>query len=150
MHHGALARVTEIASRTLLFNLAALFWITLLPFGAKNAAEHPLDPLGASMIAASCGAYLLSLAAARLSSHSTIDDLPELRPWQLRRIRLMSVVVSLDFACAALSWSNPWFGYAASLGTVMFWLIMPAPPDVERKHLEQAATVEEVAPEAAG
>src|SRR5258708_38683085 len=73
LHHGGLARVTEISSRTLLFNLVALFWVTLLPFGARNAAERPLDPLGPSLLAASCGFYFVSILATRLSAHSAID-----------------------------------------------------------------------------
>jgi len=55
LHHGALARVVEVNTRTLTLNLLTLFWITLLPYGAKNAAERPLEPLGASLISACCG-----------------------------------------------------------------------------------------------
>jgi uncharacterized membrane protein len=79
VHHGALARVLDIRTRTLLLNLLALFWVTLLPFAAKNAAEFPLDGLGASLMAVSCGAYLASIVVMRLSAHSVIDDLPSMR-----------------------------------------------------------------------
>ena len=140
IHHGILARVTEISSRSLMFNLVALFWITLLPFGAKNAAQHPVDPLGASMIAACCGAYLLSVLGARLSAHSTIDDNAAMRAWRLGRIWIISAVISIDFACAGLSWFNPWFGYAVSVATVILLVVMPTPADVERRRLAQTGT----------
>ena len=50
-HHGALARVDKITHRALLFNLLILFWVTLLPFAAENAADRPLEPLGPSLLA---------------------------------------------------------------------------------------------------
>src|SRR6476646_7602836 len=46
--------------RALLFNLLILFCVTLLPFAAENAADRPLDPLGASFRACSCGGFFLS------------------------------------------------------------------------------------------
>ena len=55
-HHGALARVDKITHRALLFNLLILFWVTLLPFAAENAADRPLEPLGPSLLAFCCGA----------------------------------------------------------------------------------------------
>jgi uncharacterized membrane protein len=39
-HHGALARADKITHRALLFNLLVLFWMTLLPFAAQNAADR--------------------------------------------------------------------------------------------------------------
>jgi uncharacterized membrane protein len=41
VHHGVLVRVVEINSRTLKLNLLSLFWITLIPFGAKSVADRP-------------------------------------------------------------------------------------------------------------
>lgn len=133
VHHGALARVLEIRTRTLLLNLFALFWVTLLPFAAKNAAEHPLDPLGASLMSASCGAYLGSIVAMRLSAHSAIDDNPRMRRWRRGRVWLGSGIVATNFCGAALSWASPWLGYAVATATIVLLLALPSPPEAERR-----------------
>jgi uncharacterized membrane protein len=132
-HHGALARVDRINSRALLLNLAALFWATLLPFAAKNAAERPLEPLGASIMAASCGAYLLFFMAMRMSLHSAIDDNVQMRAWRRGRVLIAAGLVLADFACALLSWLTPWTGYAAALTTVLVLLLLPSPPEMEER-----------------
>jgi uncharacterized membrane protein len=132
-HHGALARVLEIRTRTLLLNLVSLFWVTLLPFAAKCAAERPDDPLGASLMAASVGGFLGSMIAMRLSAHSTIDDNPKLRRWRAGRLWLGMAFTLGDFAAAAAAWTWPWTGYAAALATVVMMLLMPTPAEVERR-----------------
>jgi uncharacterized membrane protein len=139
VHHGGLARVIGIRTRTLLLNLLALFWVTLLPFAAKNAAAHPLEPLGASLMATSCGAYLASIVAMRLSAHSTIDDNPNMRRWRTGRVVIGSAIALADFACAALSWAWPWTGYAAALITIALMLALPSPADAERQIEQEAA-----------
>jgi uncharacterized membrane protein len=133
LHHGALARVVEVNTRTLTLNLLTLFWITLLPYGAKNAAERPLEPLGASLISACCGFHLLSMLAMRLSAHSTIDDNPQMKSWRFFRILLLAIVAGADLVSSVLSWVTPWVGYSAALATVIIWLAMPSPPEVEKK-----------------
>src|SRR5665213_3660352 len=100
-HHGALVRIEKIHSRALLLNLAALFWATLLPFAARNAATHPLDPLGPSMMAFSCGAYLLFFALMRLSLHSAIDDNLRMRSWRRARVRLVFLYICLLYTSDA-------------------------------------------------
>jgi uncharacterized membrane protein len=139
VHHGALARVLEIRTRTLLLNLFALFWITLLPFAAKNAAEHSREPLGASLMAASCGGYLASIVAMRLSAHSAIDDNPKMRRWRLGRLLLGSGIALVDFASVAASWILPWTGYVAALVTIVLLLALPSPAEVERQREQKAA-----------
>ena len=139
VHHGALARVLEIRTRTLFLNLFALFWVTLLPFAAKNAAEHSSEPLGASLMAASCGAYLGSIVAMRLSAHSAIDDNPNMRRWRLGRLLLGSGIALADFASAAASWIWPWTGYVAALATIVLLLALPTPAEVERKREQEPA-----------
>ena len=138
-HHGALVRVDRISSRALLLNLVALFWATLLPFAARNAADRPLEPLGASLMAASCGAYFLSFAAMRLSLHSAIDDHQSMRAWRRRRIGIAAGLILTDFICALLSWLTPWAGYAASLTTVTVLLLLPSPPEEEERFEREAA-----------
>ena len=139
VHHGALARVLDIKTSTLLLNLFALFWITLLPFAAKNAAEHPQEPLGASLMAASCGAYLASIIAMRLSAHSTIDDNPRMRRWRTGRLFLGSGIVLANFACVAVSWISPWPGYAAALATIVLLLVLPSPAEAEMRIGQEVA-----------
>jgi uncharacterized membrane protein len=146
-HHSALARVERIHSRALLLNLVALFWATLLPFAARNAADRPLEPLGASLMAASCGAYFLSFAAMRLSLHSAIDDHENMRAWRRRRIAIAMSLIAADFCCALLSWLTPWAGYAASLTTVTVLLLLPSPPEEEERF--QTFATEEAGPAAA-
>jgi uncharacterized membrane protein len=138
-HHGALANVDRIHSRALLLNLVALFWATLLPFAARNAAERPLEPLGASLMAASCGAYFLSFVVMRLSLHSTIDDKVAMNAWRRRRMLIASSLILADFCGAFLSWLTPWAGYAASLTTVGVLLILPSPPEVAERFEREAA-----------
>jgi uncharacterized membrane protein len=140
-HHSALARVDRINSRALLLNLAALFWATLLPFAAKNAAERPLEPLGASIMAASCGAYLLFFVAMRMSLHSAIDDNIQMRVWRRGRVLIAAGLILADFCGALLSWLTPWAGYAASLATVFVLLLLPSPPEAEERFGQETAEV---------
>jgi uncharacterized membrane protein len=137
-HHGGLARVDKITQRALLFNLLILFWVTLLPFAAENAADRPLEPLGPSLLSFSCGAFLLSYLGFRFSVHATIDDLPEMRHWRQVRIAIASVMVAANFFCAVLAWFSPWFGYAGALATVLMFLFLRSPPESEEKFIRLA------------
>ena len=139
IHHGGFARVLEITTRTLLLNLLALFWVTLLPFAAKNAAERPFEPLGSSLMAAICGSFLLTMIAVRLSAHSTIDDNPIMRRWRKGRLALGVSVGLANLGCAGLAWAAPWIGYVCVLATILLLLLLPSPGDAERKLVEQAA-----------
>lgn len=139
VHHGSLARVDRIGQRALVFNLLALFWVTLLPFAAENAADRPLEPLGPSLLAFSCGAYLLALLWFRFSVHSTIDDLPEMQRWRRRRLAIAFGIVAGNFLCAALAWLWPWFGYAGALGSVLLFLLLRSPPEAEEDFIRRAA-----------
>jgi len=137
-HHGALARVDKITQRALLFNLLILFWVTLLPFAAENAADRPLEPLGPSLLAFSCGAFFLSYLGFRFSVHSTIDDHAEMRRWRIVRLTVAIAMVVGNFACAALAWSSPWFGYAGALATVLVFLLLRSPPESEERFIREA------------
>jgi uncharacterized membrane protein len=134
-HHGALARVDKITHRALLFNLLILFWVTLLPFAAENAADRPLEPLGPSLLAFCCGAFFLSYLGFRFSVHSTIDDVPEMRRWKQVRVTIAVVMVAGNFGCAALAWLSPWIGYGGALATVLVFLLLRCPPESEEKFI---------------
>jgi len=138
VHHGSLARVDRIGHRALVFNLLALFWVTLLPFAAENAADRPVEPLGPSLLAFSCGAYLLALLWFRLTVHSTIDDLPEMQRWRRRRLAIACAMVAGNFLCATLAWLSPWFGYAGALGSMLLFLLLRSPPEAEEDFIRRA------------
>jgi uncharacterized membrane protein len=140
-HHGALARVDRITHRALLFNLLALFWVTLLPFAAENAADRLLEPLGPSLLALSCGAYFLSYIGFRFSVHSTIDDVPEMRQWKRTRVAIACAMVAGNFLCAALAWLSPWFGYAGGLATMLLFVLLRSPPEAEEMFTSDARTL---------
>lgn len=131
VHHGSLARVDRIGQRALVFNLLALFWVTLLPFAAENAADRPIEPLGPSMLAFCCGAYLLSLLWFRFSVHSIIDDRPAMQQWRRRRMVIAFCMVAGNFLCATLAWLSPWFGYAGAVGSLLLFLLLRSPPEAE-------------------
>ena len=133
VHHGGLARVDTVTTRGLMINLLTLFWVTLLPFAAENSANRPYEPLGASLMAFSCGGFLLSAIAARLSMHSAIDDNVQMRRWRTNRFKMGLALGLADLLCAGLSWIAPWTGYAASLLTVLILLLLPSPPEAEQK-----------------
>ena len=141
-HHGALARVDKITQRALLFNLLTLFWVTLLPFAAENAADRPLEPLGPSLLAFCCGAFFLSYLGFRFSVHSTIDDVPEMRRWRQVRVAIAITIVTGNFACAALAWVSPWIGYGGAIATVLIFLLLRSPPESEAKFIREASVQE--------
>jgi uncharacterized membrane protein len=141
-HHAALARVDRVSYRALLFNLLALFWVTLLPFAAENAVDRPSEPLGASLIAFCCGAYMMSFMAMRLSAHSAIDDVPEMRRWRRMRIAIASCVVVINLACAILAWASPWIGYLGALALVFIFIVLRSPPAAEDRFRELAVETE--------
>ena len=137
-HHGGLARVDKITHRALLFNLLILFWVTLVPFAAENAADRPLEPLGPSLLAFSCGAFLLSYMGFRSSVHSMIDDLAEMRRWKQVRVSIAWAMIAGNFLCAVLAWTSPWFGYAGAVATALLFLLLRSPPESEEKFIREA------------
>jgi uncharacterized membrane protein len=139
VHHGSLARVDKIGQRALVFNLLALFWVTLLPFAAENAADRPLEPLGPSLLAFCCGAYLLSLLCFRFSVHSTIDDRPEMQRWRHGRLVIAFCMVAGNLLCATLAWLSPWFGYAGAVGSLLPFLLLRSPPEAEEDFIRRVS-----------
>jgi uncharacterized membrane protein len=133
IHQAGLERVTTFSVAGIRWNLVALFWSTLIPFAAKNAAERPLEPLGPSLMAASTGFYILSMLGLRLSVHSTVDDTPELLRWRARRFTVFLVLAVADLLAAGLSWIVPMAGYLAVAGVIVYVLIASHPADVERR-----------------
>jgi len=111
--HDTFALVEDLRPRSLFFKVLALCWLTLMPFAARLAAQHPLDPLGPSLLAACYGLFTASNLGLRLASRHPRDEPPAVR----RSLWLYGALAVLRLALAALAWLSPWFGYAA-LATV--------------------------------
>ncbi len=133
-HHNVLSRVTQVNNRTLVWNLLALFFVTLAPFAAMNAAERPLEPLGASLMAAITVFYFLCLWATGVSvgRPAPLQD-ARLAAWHRRRVRIVGVFIVANAVAAAASWATPWFGYAITTITAIYWLVAAEASSVERR-----------------
>jgi uncharacterized membrane protein len=130
IHHNMLAGVEEVRTRTLALNLLALFFVTLIPFGARIAAEDPLGSLGIGLVIACRAFYGLAISAMALTAQWIGFDDPEVRP-ALIRVRWIGLGVTLVYLVAAgLCAVSPWFGYAVVPVAVVWFLL----PPVARSH----------------
>jgi uncharacterized membrane protein len=114
-HHNIFMQVSRIRNRTLLLNLLMLFWVTLMPFGARIAADHPLAPLGISFFTTLRALYFTTILGMRFTVPSDAANRSELMALSRRGRRQMLVTVIGLLTAAALSWASPWFGYASLL-----------------------------------
>lgn len=136
-HHQFLEHVERIGSNMLGFNLLILFWITLVPFGARIAAEHPHDGLGAAIMV---GSITLSTVSTVLMVNfgdfqSVVHD-PVMRTFRKRRRLWFTAHFALGVLASALCFVSPWFGYGfLSLGALA--LVTP-PPSVIHARLMAA------------
>jgi uncharacterized membrane protein len=135
-HHNAFAAVEEVRADGLVLNLFALFWLTLMPFAAKVAAAHPLDPLGPSTLAACYGSYTLGLVAARLRLRGPHDDTAAGREILRRVSRFIGALGAVRLVFAGLAWLSPWWGYAA-LGTVVGNILVGPSLEAARRMLPE-------------
>ena len=134
VHHNTIAMVDEVRTPGLLCNLLALFWLTLLPFAAKLAAEHPLDPLGPSFLAGCYGFYTASLVAARVLLKGVHEEIPAVRRYFRRRHSAYAALAIVRLTCSGLSWVSPWWGYAG-LATILSFFVLGQPSEVVRRLL---------------
>jgi len=132
IHHGSLERVTEMTALGLRLNLFCLLWPTLIPYGAKCAAERPLEPFGPSLMSAATGIFMLSVFLMRLNLHSTVDDKPELKQWRKRRFTTYFLLACGNLLGAVLAWFWPWAAYGAIAAISGFTLFASHPAEVER------------------
>jgi uncharacterized membrane protein len=131
-HHNMLAGVSEIRTRTLTLNLIGLFFVTLIPFGARIAAEDPLDGLGIGFITACRAFYGVSMHAMALSSPWSGMHDPASRG-AIVRVRWIGRSLTLAyFVAAALCVVSPWFGYAVIPLSGVFFML----PQVSRMHAQ--------------
>lgn len=127
-HHQFLEHIERIGSAMLGYNLLVLFWITLIPYGARIAAERPHDGLGAAIMVAGTSLAMLStmLMVHRVDFDSVVRD-PVMRRFRRRRTWLFAGYVVLGGSAGVLCFVSPWFGYAfLSLGIAALWTTPPS------------------------
>ena len=127
-HNVALSLLDEINDKIIRLNLIGMFWVTLIPFGAKIASEHPQGSLGAFMIAIS---YCFAGLALRpmfvfMRKGSEMSFAPEVRAYILRRRRAVNInILLIAPACSALTLVSPWFGYFGLAYVSLFIMFTP-------------------------
>lgn len=137
-HHGTLSHAREVTSRTLLLNLLYLFFVTLLPFGARIAAEDHWSSLGAFLLAGCSALGTITLVIIQRTTASDVVTLPHMIVWRIRRRRLFYLVAAIGLVCATLSFVSPWFGYGFMLSYAL-GLFLPSPIEAERRMREKSA-----------
>jgi uncharacterized membrane protein len=144
-HHNILAIIDEIRLSTLVLNLLALFWLTLMPFMAKVAAEHPLDSLGPSGLALCYGLNGASMVAARATMRSRSETTSALSRFTILRLWQFGAVAAVRLLLAALAWVSPWFGYAVLLTAPAGFIFPSKTPEELRRLAAEAAPTETAA-----
>jgi uncharacterized membrane protein len=127
-HHSVFALLSEVNSKIIRLNLVGMFWVTLIPFGAKVASEDPLGSLGVFMITTCyCFAGLaLRPMAVMMPKGSEASFPPEARAFLIKRRRAIYInSVFIPPVCAALSFVSPWFGYACLANVSLFIFLTP-------------------------
>ena len=111
-HHQFLEHVETIGRSMLGWNLLVLFWITLIPFGARIAAEHPGDGLGAAIIAGSLTLAQASIIGMVLfGQFQSVAHDSRLARHRQRRVAVFLIYVVVGIAVTAGCFVSPWFGY---------------------------------------
>ena len=135
-HHSVFALLPEINSKVIRLNLIGMFWITLVPFGARIASEQPLGTLGVFMIMLCyCFAGLaLRPMAVMMPKGSEMSFPPETRAYLLKRRRAINInLVFIPPVCCALTFVSPWFGYCCIAYVSLYIFLRPTAAE----HLQQ-------------
>jgi len=111
-----------ISDHVLKLNLLALFRVTLIPFGARTAAEHPAGSLGAAMLCLSLSSSVAVLIRIFMIEQPESFSQPLMQALARKFRRSMAICASLCTAVAALCSVSPWFGYVAALATCLYSL----------------------------
>jgi uncharacterized membrane protein len=127
-HHQFLEHVERIDSSMLGYNLLILFWITLIPFGARIAAERPRDGLGAAIMVASITLSVVStLLMVWFGNFQSVVRDPIMLPFRKRRLRIFLAYVGLGLVTTGLCFFSPWFGYVfLTIGISALWTPPPS------------------------
>jgi uncharacterized membrane protein len=137
-HYRILTGIRIVTLRTQAANLVMLFWMTLVPFGSVLAAEHPQEPLGASIMAiAGAGWSFASFAMNALAAMAGEAPTPAQQQYILTQRRFPLVSGILYTLVAAMCWVTPWFGYVwMVLALLVFiWALRMPLPSVELERL---------------
>ena len=125
-HHQWLEHVQRISTEILGFNLFGLFWVTLLPYGARIAAERPHDGLGAAIMTAGVSLALTSTMVMNgLGRYESVALDPIMRPFRRRRRLFFIGYIALGFLAARLCFVSPWFGFGFLSTTIINLFITP-------------------------
>lgn len=112
-HHQFLEHMERISTTMLGSNLLVLFWITLVPYGARIAAERPHDGLGAAImtvsVTLSMASTLLMIKTGHFTSPAHDPVMIQLRK---RRFAFFLAYVAVGLVVTALCFVSPWFGFA--------------------------------------
>lgn len=127
-HHQFLEHVERIGTNMLGYNLLVLFWITLVPYGARIAAERPHDGLGAAIMAMSITMSVVStILMFNFGDFRSVVHEAIMQPLRKRRRRLFLAYIALGLVTTALCFVSPWFGYAfLTIGVSALWTPPPS------------------------
>lgn len=136
-HHQFLEHVERIGSNMLGYNLLTLFWITLVPYGARIAAERPHDGLGAAIMAASITMSVVStMLMFNFGDFRSLVHEPVMQPMRKRRRLWFLIYIALGILATAFCFISPLFGYAfLSIGALA---LFTPPPSVVHARLMAA------------
>jgi uncharacterized membrane protein len=151
-HQSVFALLDEINGKIIRLNLVGMFWVTLIPFGAKVASEQPLEPLGVFMLLASyCFAGFALRPMANMMSKGSESSFPtETRAYLLRRRRAVYInLVFMPPISAALTWVSPWFGYAGLAYVSLYIFLRPTAAEQIQKIMKANALTKVGEPEVA-
>lgn len=124
-HNRVFVGLHGASMATLWLNLLALFWATLVPFGARLAAEDIGEPLGASIQLFCAAAYYLTLYT--MHPFQLPDDAtPAQRSLHRKRLNQGRLFIIVVFAGSLLAWLSPFIGYALIGATFVSNIVRPS------------------------
>jgi uncharacterized membrane protein len=111
-HHQIFEHMERITTPVLGWNLLILFWITLIPYGARIAAEHPDDGLGAAIMCFSMTFSTVSFLLLGRGGFTSVVLDPVMARVRRRRLRLFQLYVVIGLAATGCSFVSPYVGFA--------------------------------------
>ena len=139
-HMYLFALKDAIGDRMIRLIMLALFFTTMLPFGARIAAEHPFGSLGAFLLTFSVLANTITIwIMAQTDMSERIKALWLRHGLDKRFKRHTSLTVGLGAACAPLCFVSAWFGYGYLLLACLQILVTRPRADIIRAEPGEAA-----------
>ncbi|HTR00525.1 MAG TPA: TMEM175 family protein, partial [Candidatus Acidoferrum sp.] len=121
-HHHTLQVTHSVSSGILWANLHLLFWLSLLPFtsgliGENHFSQQPMLLYGFNLLLCA-GAYTI-FARALIKHHGHESLLAR----AFGKDRKGNVSLVLYIVGIALTFINPWFGFATYVAVALIWLV---------------------------